>query len=44
MHRQIFNNFESNLSIVDLLFNCGEDSHDIIFENNKNKKDLLKKF
>ena len=26
---------------MDLLFNCGEDSYDIIFENNINKKDLL---
>jgi len=44
IYDQLFDNFENNLSIVDLLFNCGEDSYDIIFENNINKKDLLKKF
>ncbi len=37
-------NFENNMSIVDLLFNCGEDSSEIIFENNVSKKDLIKKF
>ena len=44
IYDQLFNSFENNLSILDLLFNCGEDSYDIIFENNINKKDLLKKF
>ena len=37
-------NFENNMSIVDLLFNCVEDSSEIIFENNVSKKDLIKKF
>ena len=44
IYDQLYDNYENNLSIVDLLFNCGEDSYDIIFENNINKKDLLKKF
>ena len=41
---QLFNSFEANLSILDLLFNCGENSYDIIFENNINKKNLLRTF
>ena len=43
-YHQLFNSFEANLSILDLLFNCGEDSYDIIFENNINKKNLLRTF
>ena len=34
VYPQLFNNFQSHLSIVDLLFNCGPESMKIIREAN----------
>ena len=42
VYRQLYSGFESHLSIIDLLFNCGEDSLDIIMDDNIEKSDILK--
>ena len=39
---QLDEKFTPNLSIVDLLFNCGPESLDILMSNNLTKKDILK--
>lgn len=38
---QIHGKFIPNLSVVDLLFNCGPKSHEIIMKDNISKKDLI---
>ena len=40
-YKQLYGNFTSNLSIIDLLFNCGPDSYKIIMSNNISKEKLL---
>lgn len=40
IYRQLYGNFISHLSIIDLLFNCGPDSYKIIMSNNITKSDL----
>lgn len=37
---QLYGDFIPNLSIIDLLFNCGPNSFDIIMSNNVSKKEL----
>lgn len=39
-YRQMYGDFVSHLSIIDLLFNCGPDSYKIILSNNVSKKEL----
>ena len=41
-YSQIHGEFNQNLSIIDLLFNCGQNSYDIIMSNNISQKDLIK--
>ncbi len=40
VYKQRFSGFLSNLSVIDLLFNCGPDSREILLSNNISKKDL----
>jgi len=40
-YKQLHKNFISNLSILDLLFNCGPESGKIIMSNNISKQNLL---
>ena len=40
IYPQLYGNFIPNLSIIDLLFNCGENSKSIIEKGNINKNDL----
>ena len=42
VYPQLHGEFISHLSIVDLLFNCGEKSLDVIMKDNINKGNLLK--
>lgn len=41
---QLYNNFLPYMSIVDLLFNCGDKSLEILMQGNITKQDLIKKF
>lgn len=41
-YSQIHGEFNQNLSIIDLLFNCGPNSYDIIMSNNISQKDSIK--
>ena len=41
VYRQLHGEFMPNLSIIDLLFNCGEDSLEILMSGNLGKADLL---
>ena len=43
-YRQLHGEFCSHMSVLDLLFCCGEKSYDIITQNNLKKEDLIKKF
>ncbi len=38
---QLHGEFKENLSILDLLFNCGPNSYDVLMSNNISKKDLI---
>ncbi len=40
-YKQMYGDFMSHLSVIDLLFNCGPDSYKIIMSNNISKEDLL---
>ena len=40
-YKQLYGNFVSHLSVIDLLFNCGSDSYKIIMSNNISKEELL---
>ena len=40
-YKQLYGNFVSHLSVIDLLFNCGTDSYKIIMSNNISKEELL---
>ena len=40
-YRQLYGDFISNLSVIDLLFNCGPNSYKIIMSNNISKENLL---
>lgn len=40
IYKQRFSGFLSNLSVIDLLFNCGPNSREILLSNNISKKDL----
>lgn len=40
---QLFNDFEPNLSIIDLLFNYGEKSFECLMDGNVTKKDIMTK-
>lgn len=40
-YRQLYGDFISHLSVIDLLFNCGPDSCKIIMSNNVSKEELL---
>lgn len=44
VYNQLYGEFCSNLSVIDLLFNYGEKSYDIITTNNLKQEDLIKKF
>lgn len=44
IYPQLYGNFVSHLSVLDLLFCFGEKSYDIITMNNPQKVDLMKKF
>ena len=39
-YKQLYGNFISNMSIIDLLFNCGPDSFKILMSNNISKSQL----
>ena len=39
---QLYDKFISHLSIIDLLFNCGPKSYEILMSNNMTKSDLKK--
>ena len=39
-YKQLYGNFISNMSIIDLLFNCGPDSFKILMSNNVSKSQL----
>ncbi len=40
VYPQMFGDFIPNLSVIDLLFNCGPNSRDIIMSNNLTKNEL----
>ena len=40
VYPQLYGDFQSHLSIVDLLFNCGDDSLDILMSGNLDRKSL----
>jgi hypothetical protein len=40
-YKQLYGDFISNLSVIDLLFNCGPDSYKIIMSDNISKENLL---
>jgi hypothetical protein len=40
VYSQLYEDFQSHLSIVDLLFNCGDDSLDILMSGNLDRKSL----
>ncbi len=40
IYSQLYGGFQSHLSIVDLLFNCGDDSLDILMSGNLDRKSL----
>ena len=42
IYNQLHSEFKENISIIDLLFNCGPDSYNILMSNNISQKDLLK--
>ncbi len=42
-YAQLFGEFSPYMSIIDLLFNCGENSLGVLMEGNINKEELLKK-
>jgi hypothetical protein len=44
VYTQLYGDFYSHLSVIDLLFNHGEKSYEIITMNNPKKDDLIKKF
>lgn len=44
IYPQLYGNFESHLSVLDLLFCFGEKSYDILTRKNPTKEELLKKF
>jgi hypothetical protein len=44
VYTQLYGEFCTHLSVIDLLFNHGEKSYDIITMNNPKKQDLIKKF
>lgn len=41
-YQQMYNGFEPYLSVIDLLFNCGEKSRDIIMHGNISKEKLIR--
>lgn len=41
IYPQVYGNFIPHLSIIDLLFNCGPSSYDIIMSDNVSKKELV---
>lgn len=41
-YKQLFNGFEPYLSVIDLLFNCGEKSRDIIMHGNLSRENLIR--
>ena len=43
IYNQLYGNFISHLSVIDLLFNCGPDSSKIIMSNNITKEDIISK-
>ena len=42
IYNQLHSEFKENISIIDLLFNCGPDSYNILMSDNISQKDLLK--
>lgn len=44
VYPQLWGEFLPHISIIDLLFNCGDRSLEILTENNINKEELTKKF
>ncbi len=44
VYTQLYGEFCSHLSVIDLLFNHGEKSYEIITMNNPKKEDFIKKF
>jgi len=44
VYTQLYGEFCSHMSVVDLLFNHGEKCYDILTMNNPKKQDLIKKF
>jgi len=43
IYPQLFKGFESHLSIIDLLFNCGEKSFEYIMKDNITRNEIIKK-
>lgn len=41
IYPQLFGEFVSHLSVVDLLFNCGDESRDILLSGNQKREDLI---
>ena len=44
VYPQLYGNFLPYMSIIDLLFNCGDKSSEILMEGNIKKEELIKKF
>lgn len=41
VYRQLWGSFASHLTVFDLLFNCGDDSHDILLSGNTSRQEML---
>ena len=42
VYPQLYGDFISHLSIIDLLFNCGDNSLEILMSGNETRQDLIK--